>query len=779
MATAYSQGSADSGKSGKSSKPPQPAELAGEFYRELFDLSSEALLVLGLSASGAVDRIIAVNDAACAAIGLAREQLLAASADDFQLTTRHEDERSVHDARSNARLTIMLGDARSSPGAMDVAVRNASIEGRECLVVGLAGESGEAGEAGESDDARREASDALRKSEYSLSFAQRLASIGSLEWDLVSNVGTWSDEFYRILGMEPGEVEPGLGAYLHFVHKDDRAFVLDGITAMHEAGEGRRVDVRIVAKDGTEKLVESTSDLIKDDSGRVIRQFSSIQDVTAIRSLQHRVRVSEDLMLRAQELAHLGTWIAEIPGGKAVWSDELHRICGVEIGQWDGSVETFLRDFSHPDDVEATAAAWYKMRDTHEAQEVEHRIIRPSGEIRWLLTRGEAVFDEAGKPTHVLGAAWDITDLREGEEARRHSEERLELAATGSSDGLWDWPDLREDYYWVSPRFEELLGYATGELSTSLGAGAELVHPEDMDRVVHGFEAHLESDVPYDVEVRMRTVDGGYRWFRQRGRIYRSPDGTPHRMAGSLLDIDERKRADEQLVAYQEQLRALAEAVSKAAEGERRRIGTELHDGAIQSLGYMRVKLAEFRAGLYGSERDHELLAEIFQLADDTIRETRALLQELSPPVLYELGFAPAVEWLAERAEDLYGYACRVDCLGVDIALTRDTEVVLFQAVRELLTNAGRHSSAKNVSVVALSRNDEFVVQISDDGIGFTPEQESAVPRNTGGFGLFNLRERLRVLDGRLEIESQVGQGAKVGLRVPLNETTLDHSRGA
>jgi len=616
----------------------------------------------------------------------------------------------------------------------------------------------------------RLAADALRKSEEGLAAAQRLARIGSVDWNLEAGAGSWSDEFYRILGLEPGEIEPSLAAYLQFVHADDRRFVLDGLEEMHRTGKGRTVDVRIVARDGRDKIITATTDLLCDDDGRPTRQFSTIQDVTEIKRLQERLRLGEAFLLKAQEIANLGSWVVDLSTGHTTWSDELYRICGIAPEAWDGRVESFLTDICHPQDVGVAAETWAAMVETLDVQAGEYRIVRPEGEARVLATRGEAVRDDTGKPTRVVGVSWDITEIRAGEEALRRSEQRFELAAQGSSDGLWDWPDLGGDRFWVSPRYAELLGYPQKAFPESRLAALEMVHPDDLAGLSESLAAHIRSDDPFDVEIRMRRRDGEYRWFRLRGSSQRDGAGHATRMSGSLLDVDDRKRADEKLALYREQLRWLAEGISKASERERRRIGAELHDRTIQSLGFMRVRLGELRAALDDGRPSPALIDEIVRLADGAIRETRSLLQELSPPVLYELGFEPAVEWLAERAEQLYGFKCKAACRGASANLDDDTEVVLFQAVRELLANVGRHARASKVEVSVQREDDQLVVRVSDDGIGFAGAAIEARPTEAGGFGLFSIGERMLVLGGVMEIHSEEGKGSCIVLRLQLDD---------
>ena len=137
-------------------------------------------------------------------------------------------------------------------------------------------------------------------------------------------------------------------------------------------------------------------------------------------------------------------------------------------------------------------------------------------------------------------------ELKWAEEALRVSEERFALAMQGTNDGIWDWDIQNESLYW-SPRLKELLGYADDELDIDFDTFNSLLHPDDRERVGAAIEAHLKDRAAYDVEERLRTKSGQYRWFRARGQALWDEAGDPVRMVGSTTDITERKQAEEAL----------------------------------------------------------------------------------------------------------------------------------------------------------------------------------------------------------------------------------------
>ena len=156
------------------------------------------------------------------------------------------------------------------------------------------------------------------------------------------------------------------------------------------------------------------------------------------------------------------------------------------------------------------------------------------------------------------------------------------------------------------------------------------------------------------------------------------------------------------------------------------------------------------------------------KVIDETIERARSLAFEISPPVLYELGLEPALEWLVRQFGRQYRLTAQFKDDGIAKPITDDARVFLFQSVRELLSNVTKHSRAKSIKVSACKDNNSICITIADDGIGFdTGTLEAKIAKNEG-FGLFNVRERLRHINGQIEIRSKKGEGTSVILNVPL-----------
>jgi PAS domain S-box-containing protein len=246
----------------------------------------------------------------------------------------------------------------------------------------------------------------------------------------------------------------------------------------------------------------------------------------------------------------------------------------------------------------------------------------------------------------------------------------------------------------------------------------------------------------------------------------------------NIRDITERKRAEERLVAYQENLRSLASELSLAEERERRRIASFLHDQIGQSLAAIRMKFGAVRQA--GSSAEIAGMVDAIQaLLEWTIRDTRSLTVELSPPILYELGLEAALEWLSERIGEEQGIRIEFADDAHSKPLEDDVRGLLFRAVDELLINIVKHANTRSGKVSILRDGDHVRIVVEDDGVGFDATTIESRTNRDRGFGLFSVRERLRYIGGHVEVESERGHGTRVTLIAPLSRDRTSLEGGA
>jgi signal transduction histidine kinase len=207
--------------------------------------------------------------------------------------------------------------------------------------------------------------------------------------------------------------------------------------------------------------------------------------------------------------------------------------------------------------------------------------------------------------------------------------------------------------------------------------------------------------------------------------------------------------------------------MSLTEERLRRRIATDLHDGLGQILAISKIKLGQLRQSAIGTSFAKPL-DEIHRFIEEAIGYTRSLTVELSPPVLYEIGFEAALEWLCEQIQKQYKIQCTLKSGGLPEQLDSNLCILLFQIIRELMHNVAKHAQACSVSISAAVADENIRISVTDDGVGFDPHEVAARPNHLSGFGLFNIRERLHHLGGSLEVHSTPGRGTCVTITAPL-----------
>jgi len=248
--------------------------------------------------------------------------------------------------------------------------------------------------------------------------------------------------------------------------------------------------------------------------------------------------------------------------------------------------------------------------------------------------------------------------------------------------------------------------------------------------------------------------------------LVRNEAGDVKCVFAAARDITERVSAEKRILANNELLRQLTWELVMAEERERRNIAVDLHDNIGQTLAITKMKV-EFlleqsaRCGLGDS------VAEIRDMMEQSIRQTRSLMKDISPSVLYELGFAEAVEWLGEQISSQHGLQVVVKKDAKIPAIDEEVQILLFRAVRELLLNIVKHAGAKRASILLQKSGGSIKITVQDDGTGFDVSAIDRASKKGGGFGLLSIRERISYIGGRFEIETGKRQGACICLSAP------------
>jgi PAS domain S-box-containing protein len=304
------------------------------------------------------------------------------------------------------------------------------------------------------------------------------------------------------------------------------------------------------------------------------------------------------------------------------------------------------------------------------------------------------------------------------------------------------------------------------ELEDLRGDGWQaMLHPDDRSRVLEAWHESVVNGTPYEQEERHRGADGRYRWFLSRGVPLRDAQGRIVRWYGTNTDIEDLKRAENELQRLSGQLLRLQDE-------ERRRIARELHDSTGQNLVALTATLAKIRRSIPSSSRkSRKLLSECQVLADECVREVRTLSYLLHPPMLDEAGLEDAIRHYLDGFAKRSGIRVDLEVSGHFGRLTRDVELTLFRVVQESLSNIQRHSGSPQAKI-RLDRNpDEVRLEVSDNGRGSSGRELKPNPPFLFevGVGIQGMHERVKQVGGRLDIESSCS-GTTVRVTLPAGD---------
>lgn len=367
------------------------------------------------------------------------------------------------------------------------------------------------------------------------------------------------------------------------------------------------------------------------------------------------------------------------------------------------------------------------------------------------------------------------------------SEERFAHAVTGTTDGLWDWPDVNKDEEYWSPRFYEILGYSPDDIRPTISNFRSLVHPDDHALSEHNIRTHLASYDTFSVDYRLRHGSGEYRWYRDRGKVVRDKTGKAVRMVGFLTDLST-------IMNAQQALRDAREAAEKADRAKTRFLAAASHD-LRQPLFSMRL-LIDSLADATDMEKRQLIIDDI--VASQTGMEN--MLNSLLDISKLDAGSVrpnimcfPVQELLDGLAAEARRYA---DDTGVTFrtvpcgAIIESDQTLLRSIVQNFLTNALRYTRRGQVLLGCRRRENALRIEVWDTGRGIPEDKHETIfeefyqahnptrDRALGlGLGLAIAKRMADLLDHKIHMQSQPRKGSMFAVDVPLG--ALDDDRAA
>jgi PAS domain S-box-containing protein len=529
--------------------------------------------------------------------------------------------------------------------------------------------------------------------------------------------------------------------------------------------------------DGRITWVSTTKIPRYDKEGNIIGILGISRDITKRKELEEKLKsrleeLGEEVLFKSRLLTSL---LDNIPD-RIYFKDGKSRFITVSesLVKWLGAAKAEemigKTDFDYFTEEHAKPAYQDEQDVMKTGKPIEGKAEKethPDGRINWVSTTKIPRYDEEGNVIGTLGISRDITDKVLAEKKLEESANKLKTIVNAVSEGL----AIVDENHRILEANEflfELFGLKREKAINKkchkiFGPWEETCKECPLKKL---FEKNESSPV---IEKTKVSKNGMIQYFSIQ--CYPIPNYNKKKLQSviSIRDITERKNMEKKNIQnYKRKMKNLSHKLTLAEEHERKRIATDLHADIGQTLAFLKLKIGELKEKKY-SQNMYKSLEEIYDLVQNAITSARSLMSQISPTILYELGFIPAVDWLAESIlkENDIEYEFSDD--GKEKPLTEDIRILLFQAVRELLTNIRKHSKAKKVKISIKRTREDIQIEIADNGIGFDTSALDSYCEKDVGFGLLNIRSRIDVVGGSFEIESHKKRGTKIILKAPLN----------
>jgi two-component system sensor histidine kinase/response regulator len=696
--------------------------------------------------------------------------------DELQEFTAHLQERPVKGAAAGA----LMRSARPSSDSMAAPIRDA-LERRSGDEIGRL-----------SQHLRfaiyrsRERESHLRRSTEFLDFAQSAGGFGIFDLDVGTAEIVGTPLFFELTGLPADKIPLSRDEWLATVHPEDFESVVRDLNSAIALGTSFRLEYRSLGLDQSVCWLGAQGRVTRDAEGRPARVIGTLSDINDRKRLEETLRHTTESLNIAQTAAGVATMDLDLLRGQYICSDNFRDLLGIASDRRLTDLNARLERV-HPEDRPRAMAAPLECPPAKPHYQCEYRLLLADDTVRWIAEKARVVHGPEGQIQRLTGALIDITDLKRTEEALSSLEKRLARTMRGTRDGVWEL-DIKRRRLWFGPRFEEMLGYAGGELRSSVERFYLLVHRQDRRVIRRGIAVHLDTDQALDVEIRVKHKVGHYEWVRVRAQAERDANGMPNWLAGSMQLITDRKNAEQTAL----DAKLAAEAASRAKSEFLANVSHEIRTPMNGVIGMTQI-LAE--TDLDHTQREYvdvirgsaqALLSLINDVLDlSKIEAHRLELEDVDfdlRDVVYDTAAATALQASSK---------------GIELVVNVDADVPvhargdpgrLRQITMNLVGNAIKFTHEGHVLLqvscidgAAGSGDRRLKIAVHDTGIGIPAERldrlfqsfsqvDSSTTRLYGGsgLGLAIVKQLAEAMGGTVGVQSTLGAGSCFWVTLPV-----------
>jgi PAS domain S-box-containing protein len=383
-----------------------------------------------------------------------------------------------------------------------------------------------------------------QRSEAYLAEAQRLSHTGSFGWKPSTGEIIWSEETFRVFQYDR-TTTPTMELILQRVHPEDVALVKQTIERATQDGKNFEHEYRLLMPDGSLKHVHVVAHAQRDESGE-LEFVGAVMDTTAVKDVEKKLRRSEESLLEAQKLSNTGSWRHDVVSGEVTVSPEIYRIHDIKPDEDPSNTEFFFNKF-HPEDRKRVVDLFERAEREKTAFQVDYRIVLPDGNIKYLRTIGHPILNESGDLVEFVGTAMDITAATQAEKTLRESEAYLAEAQRLSHTGSWARVSATGEMRYWSEECYRVLGFDPRDGLPRFETFLQRVHPDDQAKIREISAAAGRAKFDYETDYGIVHPGGEIRDIHVVAHPVFNPSGDLVEYVGTVMDVTERKRAEDKL----------------------------------------------------------------------------------------------------------------------------------------------------------------------------------------------------------------------------------------
>jgi PAS domain S-box-containing protein len=523
------------------------------------------------------------------------------------------------------------------------------------------------------------------------------------------------------------------------------------------------IEKRYIHKDGSIVWVSLTVKILRRDDGSPHWFVSVVQDISDRLWAEEEARKSYEFMDHLTRTLPDAIFSVKLPERTVKWCSDSYGILGYEAHECIGeTTEKFYPSKDHARNFGIFMDNAISNEKDIVQTELEMR--RKNGEI--FSAEAKLAFQkEDGRVVAVTALIRDISERKQIEKKLQENHDYLKHLVSSIPDAVFRVKLPERVIDWVEDD-ADIMGARNAKAMYGQPTRNYFASEDEYNDFGEMQRQAIEDGKDFMLhEIMVRRLDGTVFPAEVTASFFRE-NGTVKYATALVRDITERKQAEKKILDYQKRLKALASQLTLAEERERRRIAENLHDEVGQMLALSRLQLAAVPCD------DPKLKGQLDDISGalrQAIRDTRQLIFELSSPSMHELGLGAAIsEWgeeMIKKYKDDIGFSLVNQLSGNE--LDEDERMILFRNVRELLANTFKHAQAKKINIALRADDQAIRISVEDDGVGFDPAQIENAHNREGGFGLFSIEERMKDLNGTMEIDAAPLRGCRVILSLP------------